>query len=86
MFYLIKFFINLLIYILRYVWIIILLFCLFSLLIGIVIPIVTIISILRFMWKFNKKVLIDGLNCIIELCDDICDMYITNKPSFKTWK
>lgn len=63
-----------------------LLLCLFTLLIGIVTPIVTIISISRYMWKFEKKILIDGFNCLISLYDEFIDLYMTNKPSFKTWK
>jgi hypothetical protein len=53
---------------------------------GIVIPITIVYSTLKWMWKFNNTALYDGCDYIIYLYDEFIDLYILNKPSFKTWK
>ncbi len=54
--------------------------------ITIVIPIAIVFSTFKFMWKFNTTALIDGCDYIIFLYDEFLDIYLCNKPSFKTWK
>lgn len=86
MFYLIKFLVNSLIYILRYILIGMILSLYALLCIGIVIPITIIFSIFKWMWKFKKEALINGYDYIIYLLNEFIDLYVLNKPKFKTWK
>lgn len=86
MFYIIKFFVNLLIFILKYIMIGFVFLSFASLCLGIVIPITIIYSTFKFMWKFNTTALIEGCDYIIFLYQELCDIYLLNIPKFKTWK
>lgn len=86
MLYLIKFFVNLLIYVFKYIMIGFVFLSFAILCLGIVIPITIIFSTFKFMWKFNTTALYDGCEYIIYLYDELLDIYLCNKPSFKTWK
>ena len=86
MLYLIKFLVNSLIYILRYIMIGTVLTGYLIVCTGIVIPITILISTLKWMWKFDITAFDGGFSFIIILCDEFSDLYTLNKPSFKTWK
>lgn len=86
MVYIFKFFINLLIYILKYMVISFVLISFAILCIGIAIPITIIYSTFKWMWKFNSSAFDGGIEYIRYLYEEFRDIYLFNKPSFKTWK
>ena len=86
MLFLIKFLVNLLIYILKYI-VVGFVFLTFAILcLGIVIPITIIISTSKWMWKFERSAFDGGIEYIIYLYEELLDIHNLNKPKFKTWK